>query len=45
MQQENNTIRPTVILRFEKILDKFNVSYEHIKPKFKGAANEVPNKA
>ena len=45
MQQEKNALRPTVISRFEKILDKFNVSYEHIKPKFKGVANEFPNKA
>ena len=45
MQQEKNALRQTVISRFEKILDKFNVSYEHIKPKFKGVENEVPNKA
>ena len=36
MQQENNTIRPTVVKRYENILDKFNVPYEHLKPKFKG---------
>lgn len=40
MQQENNTIRPTVIKRYENILDKFNVSYEHLKPKFKGLKDE-----
>lgn len=40
MQQENNTIRQTVVKRYEKILDKFNVPYEHLKPKFKGLKNE-----
>lgn len=40
MQQENNTIRPTVIKRYENILDKFNVSYEHLKPKFKGLKDD-----
>ena len=45
MQQEKNTIRPTVVKRYENILDKFNVSYENIKPKFKGLKDEVPNKA
>ena len=36
MVQEKNALRPTVISRHEKILDKFNVPYEHILPKFKG---------
>ena len=36
MVQEKNTIRQTVISRYEKILQKFNVPYEHILPKFKG---------
>ena len=40
MQQENNTIRPTVIKRYENILDKFNVSSEHLKPKFKGLKDD-----
>ena len=45
MQQEKNTIRPTVVKRYENILDKFNVKYEHLKPEFKGLKDEVPNKA
>ena len=40
MQQENNTIRQTVIKRYENILDKFNVPYQHLKPKFKGINND-----
>lgn len=40
MVQEKNSIRKTVISRYEKILDKFNVSYEHLKPKFKGLSND-----
>lgn len=36
MQQEKNTLRPTVVKRYENILDKFNVEYKHLKPKFKG---------
>jgi len=36
MVQEKNALRPTVISRHEKILEKFNINYQHILPKFKG---------
>lgn len=36
MIQEKRSLRKTVIKRHELILEKYNVPYKHLKPKFKG---------